>query len=56
VNWKIPSLQSMLDALFDEAWCQLGLPERLSEEDALENTFPPAERGLPMGSPVVSLG
>ncbi len=25
--WKFLKLQAMLDALFDEGWCGLGLPE-----------------------------
>ncbi len=25
--WKILKLQTLLDALFDEGWCGLGLPE-----------------------------
>jgi hypothetical protein len=25
--WKRFSLQRMLDALFDDAWCQFGLPD-----------------------------
>ena len=25
--WKFFSMQKMLDALFDEAWCNLGLPD-----------------------------
>jgi hypothetical protein len=25
--WKLLSLQKFLDALFDDSWCNLGLPE-----------------------------
>jgi hypothetical protein len=25
--WKFLNLQTLLDALFDEGWCNLGLPE-----------------------------
>ena len=28
--WKFLSVQRMLDALFDDAWCQLGVPEGLT--------------------------
>lgn len=38
--WKIFSLQRMLDSLFDEAWCQLGLPEVLERLDNLAEEIP----------------
>lgn len=31
--WKFFSLQKMLDALFDEAWGSLGLPDSLDCQD-----------------------
>ena len=30
--WKILKLQTLLDALFDEGWCGLGLPEAVGTE------------------------
>ncbi|WP_342617132.1 hypothetical protein [Rhodoferax sp. GW822-FHT02A01] len=33
--WKFFSLQKMLDALFDEAWVNLGLPDALDCQDAI---------------------
>lgn len=33
--WKIFSLQRMLDSLFDEAWCQLGLPDVFEHLDVV---------------------
>ena len=33
--WKILGLQKMLDGLFDESWCTLGLPEGAAEGEAL---------------------
>lgn len=30
--WKFLKLQTMLDALFDEGWCGLGLPEAAGAE------------------------
>lgn len=32
--WKYLSLQKFLDALFDEGWCSLGLPEGFAGADA----------------------
>lgn len=33
--WKFLSLQNMLDALFDDCWFSLGLPEGHAELDLL---------------------
>jgi hypothetical protein len=33
--WKFLGLQKMLDGLFSEGWCNLGLPEGGSAGDAL---------------------
>jgi hypothetical protein len=33
--WKLLGLQKMLDGLFDESWCKLGLPEGSAVGDAL---------------------
>jgi hypothetical protein len=33
--WKFLGLQKMLDGLFNEGWCQLGLPEGTDMDDAL---------------------
>jgi hypothetical protein len=38
--WKIFSLQRMLDSLFDEAWCQLGLPDVFERLDNLVEELP----------------
>ena len=40
--WKIFSLQRMLDSLFDEAWCQLGLPDAQEFMDGLGEELPSA--------------
>jgi len=36
MSWKFLSLQRWLDALFDDAWYQLGVPEGLSMADSEE--------------------
>jgi hypothetical protein len=33
--WKLLGLQKMLDGLFDESWCNLGLPESTAMGDTL---------------------
>jgi len=33
--WKLFSLQKMLDALFDDSWCSLGIPEGHAMAEAL---------------------
>ncbi|MEY4345985.1 MAG: hypothetical protein RL032_1817 [Pseudomonadota bacterium] len=33
--WKFLGLQKMLDSLFNEGWCHLGLPECTDMGDAL---------------------
>lgn len=33
--WKFFSVQKMLDALFDDAWCSLGLPEGADDSETL---------------------
>jgi hypothetical protein len=33
--WKFLGLQKMLDGLFSEGWCHLGLPEASEMGDAL---------------------
>ena len=30
--WKFLKLQTMLDTLFDDGWCGLGLPEAIGTE------------------------
>ena len=37
--WKILKLQTMLDALFDEGWCGLGLPEAVGTDPQLAQEF-----------------
>jgi len=32
--WKLISLQKVLDDLFDEGWCILGIPENCESIDA----------------------
>jgi hypothetical protein len=33
--WKLLGLEKILDGLFDEGWCKLGLPESSAAGDAL---------------------
>ncbi len=33
--WKLFSVKKMLDALFDDGWCTLGLPEGADANDAV---------------------